>query len=89
MSLYKERAKTVEAFRWTGGPDQTEDPEWIVEAIKAGKITFEMGKLILKVDYITLAISPGGWVSINKDGLIELWTDHAFNAKYELVGDSK
>lgn len=26
----------IEAFKWTGGPDQTEDPDWIVEAMKNG-----------------------------------------------------
>lgn len=31
--------KEVEAFKWTGGPDQSEDPIWIVEAIKAGIVT--------------------------------------------------
>lgn len=89
MSLYKERAKTVEAFKWTGGPDQTEDPEWIVEAIKAGKVWFENNKLMCKQCNITCGIKPGGWVSIDSYGSIELWSDTAFNAKYELVGESK
>jgi hypothetical protein len=40
MSYYKKRPVVIEAFQWTGGPDQTEDPIWAVEAIKSGKITF-------------------------------------------------
>lgn len=35
MSRWRKKPVVIEAFRWTGGPDQTEDPEWIVEAIVA------------------------------------------------------
>lgn len=38
MSKWRKRPIVVEAFRWTGGPDQTEDPEWIVEAIRDGRV---------------------------------------------------
>jgi hypothetical protein len=31
---FKSKTHTIEAFKWTGGPDQTEDPEWILEPIK-------------------------------------------------------
>lgn len=27
-------------FRWTGGPDQTEDPIWVVDALRSGDATF-------------------------------------------------
>lgn len=40
MSLYRKLPVTIEAFQWTGGHDQIEDPIWCVEAIKSGKITF-------------------------------------------------
>lgn len=41
MATYRKRPVEVEAFKWTGGPDQTEDPEWAVEAIKDGTVSFE------------------------------------------------
>lgn len=34
MAKYRKKPVIVEAFKWTGGPDQTEDPEWIVKALK-------------------------------------------------------
>lgn len=40
MAKYRKKPVVVEAFQWTGGPDQTEDPEWIVEAIKQGTVRF-------------------------------------------------
>ena len=35
---YRKKPVEVEAFRWTGGIDQTEDQEWIAEAIKDGRV---------------------------------------------------
>lgn len=40
MSTWRKKPVVVEAFRWTGGPDQTEDPLWIIDAIKAGIVRF-------------------------------------------------
>lgn len=37
---YRKKPVEIEAFKWTGGIDQTEDPEWIVEAIKDGVASF-------------------------------------------------
>jgi len=38
---YRKRPVIIEAFQWTGGPDQEEDPEWIIDAINAGQIWFK------------------------------------------------
>lgn len=35
MAKYRKKPIIVDAFRWTGGIDQTEDPEWIIDALKA------------------------------------------------------
>jgi hypothetical protein len=40
MGLFRKKPVVIEAFLWTGGPDQTEDPDWAVEAIKRGDIFF-------------------------------------------------
>ena len=31
---YRKKPVIIEAFRWTGGVNQNEDPEWIVDALK-------------------------------------------------------
>lgn len=38
---YKKKPIIIEAFRWTGDQNQTEDPEWIIEAIKQGIVQFK------------------------------------------------
>lgn len=40
MAKYRKKPVVVEAFQWTGGQTQTEDPIWAVEAIKNEKIWF-------------------------------------------------
>ncbi len=41
MAKYRKKPVVIEAFRWTGGPDQTEDPLWITAAIKDGTVWFD------------------------------------------------
>jgi hypothetical protein len=36
VSKYRKKPVVIEAFKWTGGPDQEEDPVWIVEALRNG-----------------------------------------------------
>lgn len=47
MARYRKRPVIVEAFLWTGGIDQVEDPEWIVTAIKEDRVWFEQGRLLI------------------------------------------
>jgi hypothetical protein len=41
MAKFRKKPVVIEAFKWAGGPDQTEDPQWIVDAIKRGYVWFE------------------------------------------------
>ena len=40
MAKYRKKPVVIEAFEWTGGPDQTEDPEWIIDAIRTNLVWF-------------------------------------------------
>lgn len=40
MAFYRKKPVVIEAFQWTGGPDQKEHPEWICEALRRGDVTF-------------------------------------------------
>ena len=37
---YRKKPLIIEAFKWTGGPDQREDPEWMVDAIRKNIVAF-------------------------------------------------
>jgi hypothetical protein len=41
MALFRKKPVVIEAFQWTGGPDQTEDPEWACKALQDGTMRFE------------------------------------------------
>lgn len=41
MGLYRKKPVVIEAFQWAGGPDQPEDPVWIVDAIREGRVWFK------------------------------------------------
>lgn len=38
---YKKKPVIIDAFQWTGGPEQEDDPEWILNAINIGAAWFE------------------------------------------------
>lgn len=40
MAKFRKKPIVIEAFKWTGGPDQEEDPLWIIKALKEGKKVF-------------------------------------------------
>ena len=40
MGQFRKKPVVIEAFMWTGDQNQTEDPEWIVRAIKEGQVWF-------------------------------------------------
>jgi len=81
----KYRKKPIEAFKWTGDQNQTEDPEWIIEAIKQGTVQFRKTELlgcVMKIKGIMTA-SRGDWIIKGiKDELYPCKND-IFEATYE------
>lgn len=63
----------VDAFIWTGGPDQTEDPEWAVKAIEDGKIWFvekdNECMMAVLTPYGQVLAKSGDYVFLDKDGI--------------------
>lgn len=37
---YRKKPLFIDAFKWTGDREQTEDPKWIIDAIEEGKVWF-------------------------------------------------
>jgi hypothetical protein len=48
MSKFRKLPVVVDAFKWTGGPDQEEDPEWIIEAIRKDDVWFYEGHMVIR-----------------------------------------
>lgn len=47
MTKYRKRPIVVDAFQWTGDENQTEDPLWIINEIKNGKVSFRRSNGII------------------------------------------
>lgn len=83
MPQYTKKPVTIEAFRWTGGPDQQEDPVWACEAIAAGTIQFvEAGFMSVHTTEGVMNASPGDWIIRGVEGEIYPCRDSVFQATY-------
>ena len=38
MARFRKKPVVIEAFKWTADVTQTEDPDWIIEALKDGSV---------------------------------------------------
>lgn len=92
MSRYKSRYGIVDAFRWTGGPDQAEDPKWAVDAIfKERIIRFEnpgtslVALLVDTPDGEEVAVQ-GDWIVRTAAGELYVVTHAVFQPSYKWVG---
>ena len=89
MSKFRKRPDVVDAFKWTGDATQTEDPEWIVDAIKTGKVRMdrlEKGHVVMLIDGLNIIKAwPGEWIVRDLRGRIFPMSESAFKAVYEPV----
>ena len=88
MGYYRKKPVVIDAFKWTGGPDQTEDPIWIVEGIKDGSVFIEGSPtplLFIKTLEGVMSAQPGDWIIKGVKGEIYPCKPDIFNATYEPV----
>ena len=79
---------TVDAFKWTAGQDQTEDPEWIIEALKKESVRIVCtgtSKVQLHIDTPTGTeiATPGDYIVKGVKGVIypckSVYFEHAYS----------
>ena len=86
---YRKKPVVIEAFCWTGGPDQTEDPVWICDAIKCGSVRFKTigDDTFMFIDTLegTHMASPGDFIIKGVKGELYPCKPDIFEATYEAV----
>lgn len=87
---YKKKPIVIEAFKWTGGPDQTEDPEWCVDKMKTGEVWLEnQGTtdciLAIKTLEGNMTASQGDYIIKGIKGEIYPCKPDIFEMTYELA----
>jgi len=90
MAKFRKRPVIIEAFKWTGGPDQTEDPEWCVDKIHTGDIWFRnagTGACEMQIQTLegTMTAQQGDWIIKGIKGEIYPCKPDIFEATYEPV----
>lgn len=92
MSKFYRQANVVDAFQWTGGPDQLEDPEWICEEIRKGTVTFEKvgtPDVLMRIPSSLGGhelVHPGEWVvRLDGGGLLSMISEE-FHSKFLPLG---
>ena len=93
MSKFRKKPVVIDAFRWTGGPDQKEDPEWIVRAIDDGTVRFEnagIHDVSLLIDTLegTHRANRGDYIIKGIKGELYPCKPEIFEATYEEVNDA-
>lgn len=90
MAKFKTIPIVVEAFKWTGGPDQIEDPLWIVDAIKSGRITFERSGMpsvymVIETPQGAMTATPGDYIIRGVDDMIFPCKRDIFIKTYDFI----
>ena len=87
---YRKRPVVIEAFQWTGGHNQREDPVWIVDAINRGDVCYQAGDdpcLSIKTLEGNMRAGVGDWIIKGIKGELYPCRNDIFRATYEPVGD--
>lgn len=86
MARYVKNPVEVEAFRWTGDADQTDDPVWIVEAIRAGSVRFNRVpevEMVIQTDSGEVTANPGDYIIRGIHGELYPCKSDIFEATYK------
>ncbi len=92
---FRKKPVVIEAFQWTGGEDQEEDPVWIIEALKkpygtpgsaslANRLLTGLTMMIFTLEGSILA-KPNDWIIQGIKGEIYPCKPDIFEATYEAV----
>jgi len=83
MAKYRKKPIVIEAFQYTGGHEQKEDPEWIVKAIKEDKVGFEYGQMIIDTLEGSMVATKGDYIIRGVKGEIYPCKPDIFEMTYE------
>ena len=80
MGSYCRESSVVEAFRWTGDKDQTEDPVWVKRFLRSGRLTFEGEYAYVNFEEggARLQVRRGGYIILVNGGNITAMAEGDF-----------
>jgi hypothetical protein len=90
MAKYRKKPVVIEAFKWTGDVEQTEDPSWINEAIEKGNVYFinqNTDKVLMAIETLegTMYASRGDYIIKGIQNELYPCKPDIFESTYEIV----
>lgn len=85
---FRKKPVEVDAFLWTGDERQTEDPLWIIDAIKEGEVYFTKDPAVrmhMKTLEGVMTAQQGDWIIRGVKGEIYACKPDIFEMTYERV----
>lgn len=87
---FRKKPVIIDAFLWTGDEEQIEDPAWICEAIKSGKVWFSnvgTPQVVLEIATMegTMCGRRGDWIIRGVKGEIYPCKPDIFEMTYEPI----
>lgn len=94
MAKYRKKPVVIDAFKWTGDINQTEDPEWIVEYIKTTCQPFaknKFGEVVMLIETLegVMTANQGDYIIKGVQGEIYPCKPEIFEQTYEKVVDAR
>lgn len=86
MAKFRKKTFNVDAFKWTGGPDQSEDPIWLADAMEKGLCIFKpdgTGGMIVGPDGMPIPFQSGHYIIKSSEGDIYALSSEFFEMNYE------
>lgn len=90
MTKYRKKPVVIDAFKWTGGPDQIEDPTWIVDKMKEGEVFVDkdgFGKIFLYINTLEglMHANVGDYIIKGIEGEIYPCKPDIFDKTYDKI----
>lgn len=88
---YKKKPVVIEAFKWTGDCEQTEDPNWIIDAVKEGRVYVKLtpnNEICLAIETLegVMVALRGDYIIQGVKGELYPCKPDIFEMTYELIG---
>lgn len=82
---YRKKPVVVEAFQWTADRNQVEDPEWIVDAIRDGRVEIERHRMVIATLEGDMMAAHGDYIIKGVKGELYPCKPDIFEMTYEAI----
>ena len=90
MARFRKKPVVIDAFQWTGGPDQIEDPVWAIESMRNGSLRVvnsgtPRAAIMIETLEGTMRAEQGDWIIRGIKGELYPCKPDIFVATYDAI----